>query len=637
MALDVSAGQFVLPHGPDASENIVKFGQALQMRAMAKERLRLAQEAKKNQVGNTLKDYLNPQHYLTGDEYDPVKMTKLQALMQQGSAMAEKGADTPAIYQALGPGVAELNQYDAKAKVINGNIDKSVALLKAHKGFNTEAISHVAKLLAHHDHNDDSGEFGDLKDINQVDPGKDYVAEAIRLHPELTTTGEGLTQMVKELPKQDYTAEATTTYGGRTKKVQYYANHPSYMGLKKNSDGSIMADKNGNPVGLDVNGETVTGDDNKPMIDPETGQPFQVLPKRDYDFLTHHNADVYNNLRGQVKTHFQQLLKPGQKMPSEDSQQWELMARHILRTDLQSEDPGKFKVLADQKEAPQVMKMELGDKYMDFMRQQSEATTFGHAQGKAAAADAGYGPPAGVNTVDALHRIAQNDPEYLHGDVSEVNGRAVMDVTNMLPKAKLKYGPGNNDAYKNVFYDSKDHTFLLQKKDPKATPVEVPLKELPNFLYKVAQANGVKGGSVYVDKSLQKNGYSNGTYKNLPAPIDLTQSALDHRAATVSQGMEEFEAGDEKKLPKSLQGLPTQEGTVQSLETRNWLRQTGGASKYFLTLNGPDGKPVERFFKTKDDLEEYLKRSSVKNAPAPTPADDTKDVDAIIDAARKQK
>ncbi len=610
MALDVSTGQFVLRPGPDASENALKFGQIYQQRAMANERLRLAQEAKKNQVGGMLKDYLNPQHYLSGDENDPVVSTKLQGLMNMGSQMAEKGQDFPAIQQALGPGVAELNQYQGKAKLIKENINKGMLRLGLHSGFDLERTPQVAAMLAHHDHNDETGQFGDLKQIGNVDPGKDYVAEAIRLHPELTTSGKGIQQMMKEIPQREDTDEATTMFGGRTKKTQYSYKKPDWMDLKKDANGNVMADKNGNPVGLDVHGETVIGDDNKPMIDPDTKQPFQVLPKTDYNRIIGDHTDVYHYLRGQVKTYFQHSLKPGQSMPSEESPQWDLMARHILRGDLQHEDNSHFKVLADRKENAQASKMDMGQSYFDFMQRQAEASTFGHAKGKAEAGEAGYVTNPKDNTIDVLHHIAQNDPEYLHGETSEQEGRAVMDVTNMLPKGKLKYGPGTNDTYKNVFYDPLFHTYLLKKKDGTFEP-PVGLSDLPKLMYKVANPSGVAGGPTAVDKSLKKYGYENGSYKTMAEGPDLTQSAITQKAAVVKQGLDDFE---ETGKSKGLKDLHTPDGTVVNIETRNAFQRNTMWDKYKINLKKPDGSLTNKTFNTRSEMEDYLKQTTLNNS-----------------------
>src|ERR1700743_1965874 len=94
----LNASEFVVPgFGGNPGDALTALSNRLWMRNMQTERLALAQEQKREQAGNFLREYLNPKQYLTGSLYDPVVNAQLQRTMQHGAELAAQGADIPTI------------------------------------------------------------------------------------------------------------------------------------------------------------------------------------------------------------------------------------------------------------------------------------------------------------------------------------------------------------------------------------------------------------------------------------------------------------------------------------------------------------------------------------------------------------
>ncbi len=606
MALNISESQFVLPSGADASQNAAKVGQLIWSRNMAKQRLEEAKEAKRDTAGKFLESYLDPKHYLTGSEYDPVVTSKLNGIMQKASGMAQQGADIPSLLMAIGPDVSDVSQYSAKAKYIDQSIKDNLTKLKDYKGYNQDAILEEAKKMAFHEIDPKTGGYGALKDINKVDPSMNFVQEAIKAHPERTTTGAGIENFINTVPMSDYQKSVQTAYGGRTKTATYEAKHPFYMGLQKEDNGQVSVDKNGNPVGLDVNSELAHGDDGKPIADPATGGAYRVAAKDDYQTIMHLHPDIADNMRGEVKKAFQDA---GKDMPAEGSQQWELMARHILYSELKHNDKSHFKTVEQQKESSPVMKMEMGQSYIDMLRNESRARKEGNLE---AQDEAGISPKQKpLNVAQTTNEIFNNNPDYLNGDATKVNGRRVIDVTGSYQGAAMRFGHGDKEEYDKVYYDPAKRVLITQDKD--FNIAEHKESEMPQFLQKIAGANKINPASI--QQTLAKGGFKNGVYSK---PAD---------ASSISDNLQQQDVDEKRKAlddfftsgkADGLKKLDTPEGHISDAGEQGIFSK----GKYYLKVKSKDGKEAEKVFGTKKQLENYVlgEEANPSTAPVAAPA-----------------
>lgn len=349
MALDLSG--FVT--APQKFEGLYAASETLERRKVREDQL--AQQKEGRVAANTkfLTDYLDPKDRLTGTNYDPEIVKQLQETLQEGAALAAKGANTADIMMALGPKVNKINEYSTKAKLVQQQVKSSLDKLKGYGGYNIAALEDEAKKLAFQD------EKGALKDISLVDPQTDWVTEATRLKPEIVTTGAGLDEFVKKTPTATIGRSVSTSKFGRTKNVKYEATHPFWMDLKQDEKGQIATDPMGNPVGLDIVGGPIMGDDNKPMLNPTTGEPFRGLHKKQFTAIMQHNPDIADYMRGQINKYFKEA--GAEKIPDEGSPQWLAMGQHLLGEELKTRDKSSFKVVEDtSKVAAPALRVEMG-------------------------------------------------------------------------------------------------------------------------------------------------------------------------------------------------------------------------------------------------------------------------------------
>jgi hypothetical protein len=314
--------------------------------------LKQRQEGEKAATAKYLGNYLDSKDALTGTAYDPEIVKGFDALLSQGYELANKGANMNEIMMAISPGVAKLNQYSTKAKLINQQIKSSIDKIKPYKGYNTEALEQEAKKLAFYDDN------GQLRDINSVDPNMDYVSETARLHPERITSGAGLDEFVAKSPMATDSKDVQTMYAGKKRTVRYDASHPFWEDIQMDDKGNAVTDKSGNPVGLDVNSQPIVGDDGKPFVNPQTGQAYRAIAKPEFTAIMKHNPDIADYVRGQVNESFR--AAGADKVPTEGTPQWEMKARHILYDELKSRSKSSFKTLDKQVNTAPVTRIQLG-------------------------------------------------------------------------------------------------------------------------------------------------------------------------------------------------------------------------------------------------------------------------------------
>lgn len=605
--MPLSANEFVLPgFGGNPGDALTGLSNKLWMRNMQTERLKIAQEGKREQSGKFLQEWLSPEHYLSGTAYDPVTTSSLGNIMQRLSGMAEQGADIPTLLQAGGPDVAKLSEYTQKAKVVKTQLENGIKQMRESgvKGVDFEKVYNRAQRLAFHDVDPTTGKES-LKNPAGVDPGTDYLQQAIQEHPDEVMNGGDIQAYAKAIPVQKTLADIKQydAGGGLNSNRVHFVAPKTFV---------PEVDAQGVTTGMVPRHEIFT-DGGKPVMHPFTGPdgktvqaPVRMLDENDFDAMTQEKPLIANYLMGEVKKHWPQY--EGAKPYDPHSPEAKRVARAFAYDEINRGTGGNIENAAvqDKPGAQQVMMHMYGG-----LEQRAYDRAYGAAEGKY---DAGVDGliPGKANTVDAMIQIARNNPDFLHGAPQEVNGHAVMDVSSQLPKSQLKYGPGRFDAYTHVYYDPKERTFTLEKtnlKDPKTPLYEtVDPKALPELLHRVAQPNNVPGGSPTATKSLTKFGYNNGNFPDVGEAPDLSKSLADERSSTVSQGLDAYQKNGEKKVPPSLQGIPTPAGKITSIDTK-WF-----GDKYNVGFTDKTGKVTHKRFPTREAMEAYFNTSSLSKS-----------------------
>jgi hypothetical protein len=596
-------------------EGLYRVSDTLERQRRENEKLAQEKEGRQAATSKFLTDYLDPKDHLTGTNYDPQIVTGFQDVLQKAQALAAKGANTNDILMAIGPSVSKLNQYSVTAKAINQQIKDSLGKLKAYPGYNPEALETEAKKQAFY------GPDGKLKDISTVDPNQDYVTMAAQNSPELVTSGKGLDDFVNKTPMADYQRTVQTAYAGRTKNSKIEAKHPFWEDLQKDEKGNIATDATGNPVGLDVEGAPMVDDNNKPILNPETGQPFRVMNKNNFNAIMTHNPDVADYIRGQVNQHFK--AAGAKQIPAEGSAQWDMMARHILGDELKTRSRSTFRTLEQQKESAQAIKIDIAQN-PDQLKSIAEFNAAQRGTGDYAAYNPKTGKTVRTNPVQTIGHILNNDPDFTQGPAVQLpDGRQVVDVTESFPEGGLKTGKNEPDVVQSILYDPNKRSLIIRNRSKQKDPItkeydisdeEIPEKKIGQYMARIAAVNGVEPDKV--SSILSQVGYNGGRFTNPGDPGHMSVSLTGAKTAKIDAAVKGIQ--DDKF--DSLKGVPTKDGVIEDVENRNilgsWLP---GRDRYAITVKTPDGESKKITFKNKEEFTNYIKGGSTA-PPASAPA-----------------
>jgi hypothetical protein len=323
---------------------LYNLGEANERREYRREQLQQREEGRKAATGTFLSNYLDKKDFLTGTNYDPEIVRRLDEMMVQGAELATKGATTPEIMMALGPKVSEVGEYSTKAKLVNQNLEKQLEYIKATKGYDPIKLREEARKMAFY------GEDGKLKDISTVDPSQDFVMETIRMFPDRVTNDAALDEFVKNSPKYVDTKDITTyAPTGKMNKKKMKVTAPDWLTI---DNGDLVpefevATDNGSPIMHDF-----VGEDGK-----VTKAPVRMIKDDRFTSIMRSNPGVADYVRGQVKAQ----LGDGDM----NSPQAKNLAKAILYDELKKRKGGGMEevVVENKPSAPEIRMAFTGSPY----------------------------------------------------------------------------------------------------------------------------------------------------------------------------------------------------------------------------------------------------------------------------------
>jgi hypothetical protein len=600
MALNISAGEFVLPQStaPDA---LAHLSQTMWQHNIQNQRLDLAKEQKREQAGNFIERNLDPAHFGTGTVYDPVITQNLNAVRQQAVTLAQQGADIPTIMQAIGPGMNKINSYYSAAKTVSKQVDDTIKGMRDNKmdeGYKMDDVKLGALKSALMTKDKDGNDV--LADPDNINLSKNYVQEAIKANPGQYTTDEALTNYAKLSPKSTRENTVSTVNG------QGHA-------VKKSLDVTAAnwevpeADAKGNVNMVPAYDHAVDGDKVLTHTGPDgQEQPIRLFDEGYFDKMMASKPGVADYIKGQVQLHLKDYKDANGKAIDMSSPQAKLVARAIAYQELSGAGNSTVKQNSENKVSPQQISINLNG------NQQTQAYNkeTGTLDAKYDAGQAGKTPAAKDNTIQALSKVFNNDPAYMDGPATTKSGVPVVDITNKLPKAELRFGHGEKEAYKGAYYDPAGRQLILEKKD--GTTEKVPEAQAGQFFGRVAEANGVPLGAV--KNTLRAAGFNNGAFGGAGAAPDVAgRAAASFQAAHQAQAQKGTALldTDEAAGSKHLKGLTVPGGKVESVSVRGGFKTTFGADKYSVDVKGADGKITPMTFKDKAALNTFLNTNSI--------------------------
>lgn len=478
---------------------------------------------------NFLAKYLDPKDLLSGTAVDPMIVQGLHHAMQQGAYLASQGADNATLLMALAPTVSKLSDYSVKAKGINKQVDDTISKLKenGYTGYDFAKLKQQALKNAFFDTDPNTGQS--QLNPDKADPSTNWVLHTVQENPEAITTGSAFDRFAKSSPKTKTTSD-----------VSMYSPTGALNKRKVNLIGQSWlvpdVDKNGATTGM-VPKYEMAGDNGEPIMHDfkdASGKtvraPVRLLDENVFDALP---PDAIDYLKGQVKQHLDEYETNGGQRISMDDPRAKLIARALAYNELNQRKAATIEnaETLNKPSATQArMAAENTPEYLNMLRRQAEA----RAQGRQAVTGETSMKPYKDNAIQAAVKIMRNDPEYTGGDTQDVDfknigKRNVIDVTNLFPGGGLKSGRGESEKFKNIYYDPRARSFIIDKqvdlgyglKD--SDPEEIPEGKVPQFLMRIATANGVplRYASQFIKNMGFKNGKFQGVDNTLPEKLDF--------------------------------------------------------------------------------------------------------------------
>lgn len=625
MALDVSAGQFILPRGTDAAENTVRVGQTLIQQKMLKDRrdqmLAQQQEAKRNTAGKFLESYLDPKQYLTGTQYDPAIAQKLQAAKMTGAQLASQGADIPSIMQALGPALQETSDYSSKAQLINKQADDMIKKMKenGYKGYDYATLKDQALTSAFHQTDPATGKDMGLKHASDIDTDTNWVMKTIQDNPGAVTNAGDFDAFAKESPMQKTLTDQTfyDKRGGMTKgKVHLIGQNWLTPEIDKNGAITDLVPKydHANDGGEELQ-HTFTDGSGK-----ETKAPIRLLDEGTFDSMMSQKKGAADYIRGQVMQHLKEYNDNSGQNIDLNSPKAKLVARAIAYDELNRRKSPSIENAAiyDKPSAAQVQLTLNGSKY-DQAYDKTQARLD-------AESDAGVGPGSKVkplNVAQTTNEIFNNNPDYIKGKPTNIDGHQAIDVTGSYQGAEFRFGHGEQEAYDKVYYDPQRRVLITQ--DKMGNKEEHKESDMPDFLQKVAGANKLNPSAI--PKYLSAGGYSKGKYGK---PGDASGAIQDLNKADEQEKTKALDELFTNGKGTALKGMKTPAGKIEEAGERGWYQ----SGKYYIKVKGADGQLNTKTFNSKTEMQQYL-NSAPAPAAAPAPAKGTKTDKALDDLINK--
>lgn len=166
-----------------------------QQEADRKERLNNEATGRRNATATYLQGYLNPKHFLTGTNYDPVITTGVSGILDKAMKLASQGVDAPTITSAINPDVADLSKASQSIQAIDAQREEMVKNLGKDPGVDPDKFNQAFRDAAFYTTDAKGNKV--LKDLSTVDPTNgQQIANGVLTNSDIYTNG-GLNNFMK--------------------------------------------------------------------------------------------------------------------------------------------------------------------------------------------------------------------------------------------------------------------------------------------------------------------------------------------------------------------------------------------------------------------------------------------------------
>jgi hypothetical protein len=554
----------------------------LQEQAYAQRQLQ-RQGALSKLVGDSFQD----KNYMNGTVTDPIIVGKLAGYKDKylKQLKGNPNIDENELRLNMAKDMSEISALSANIKTVAANVNAQTKAYSGMKGVDANAIKQIAMNNFMYNIDPKTG-AKTMKPLNEMDPNKDYIQEAMEQNPELISHGdEGFRNYIKGFQMKTLHKDDETDSKGVAVKKGYDLQIPAYM--------KEVKDKNGTVVGADVRSENVDG--------------MEVA-----------DQDVYNAFMTDVPTrlHFDTKFKAwnagrGDKQLDPKSPEAELKKRELLLGELQQNAVYKFNQKDATRQDTWVGQRDGGYQTAAMLaRMLKEKTTEDKLIAKEDATD-----PA------IVYRGMGGDRTVLEGiQPEEIEGEQMYNVTNRIGGLKLGVDEEHKVKYASAVYvDPKNNTMAVT--DPEVTT------EYPNgktTVYRGADvrkfwADTAPYNTVGLDKVTKTNNrYMNGAGKYVGKKDDEHMAILDAQNDAIAHDADknfadrtaEFEGSGSAGDLQHAVGMKLKDGsTVKEADSRGGFKRFFGADRYVITITSADGKEEDKTFDTKEAMAAWLKEN----------------------------
>jgi len=159
------------------------------------ERLANQAEAKRNATATYLQGYLNPKHFLTGTNYDPVITQGVSGILQKAMQLASQGVDAPTITMAINPDVSDLSKASQNIQSIDAKRDEAFKVIGKDPGIDADKFNDAYRNAAFYTTDAKGNKV--LKDMSTLDPtNADAITNNVLTNADIYTNG-GLNNFMK--------------------------------------------------------------------------------------------------------------------------------------------------------------------------------------------------------------------------------------------------------------------------------------------------------------------------------------------------------------------------------------------------------------------------------------------------------
>lgn len=314
----------------------------LERRRYREDQLSERREGKRASSLNFLNSYLDKKDFFTATPHDPELVRRMDELLSQGASLANQGADGNTIKMSLSPGVAKLNEYYSKAKLISEQKRQTIEHLKSIPGIDVDKFANEFDNVAFYETDPKTGQRK-VKDISTIDPTMMYGDQVLKERDVFNNKGieDYISKSGKETRLQDVSVYDRNRAMRRTKAEMTM---PSYMV----SD----VDNRGAHVGFVPEFEIAT-DESQPILHKFKGEKGDVeAPVR---MVT---KEVFGSLPANAKAY---ILQETRKHAKENnipvsSPQSEMFARALAYDELKQsgKNYSTLKEISVEKAAPRM-------------------------------------------------------------------------------------------------------------------------------------------------------------------------------------------------------------------------------------------------------------------------------------------